>query len=64
MWSETRFLPDPQPRLSQGTQWSWESHVTAPGHVEAVLLDARVAKVLHEESTRPGWLLALLHLEM
>lgn len=54
----------PTPRLSQGTQWSWGPHVTAPGHVETVLLDARVAKALHEESTRPGWLLGLLRLEM
>lgn len=51
-WSEMHFPPDPQPRLSQGTQWSWGSHVTALVHVEAVLLDLGLQR--HYMRNLPG----------
>lgn len=54
------WLPaSPPAQAKPGDSADVGSHVTAPVHVEMVLLDAGVPKALREGSTRPGCLPAL-----
>lgn len=54
------WLPaSPPAQAKPGDSVDVGSHVTAPVHVEMVLLDAGVPKALREGSTRPGCLPAL-----
>lgn len=55
----TGFPASPPAQAKPGDSADVGSHVTAPVHVETVLLDAGVPKALPEGSTRPCCLPAL-----